>query len=69
MPVDRLLAFSADRPLPLPVNTPVLAVMLAAVIFPLTPRAVSVPTPVILGCEAVVSVPVNRLAPTVPELA
>ena len=47
----------ALSPLPLPVNTPVLAVIFAAVIVPFTPRAVSVPTDVMLGCAAVVTVP------------
>ena len=37
------------KPLPLPVNTPVLAVILAAVIVPLTPNDVNVPTEVMLG--------------------
>ena len=47
----------ADRPLPLPVNTPVLAVILTPVIVPLTPSPVSVPTEVMLPCAAVVTVP------------
>ena len=47
----------ALRPLPLPAKTPVLAVILAAVIVPLTPNDVSVPTEVMLGCAAVVTVP------------
>ena len=38
-------------------NTPVLAVMLTAVTVPLTPRPVNVPTDVIFGCAAVVTVP------------
>ena len=42
---------------PLPVNTPVLAVILTAVNMPLTPRAVNVPVDVMFGCAAVVSVP------------
>ena len=37
------------KPEPLPVNTPVFAVMLTAVTVPLTPRPVKVPTEVILG--------------------
>ena len=45
------------NPLPLPVNTPVFAVMFAAVIVPLTPNDVSVPTLVIFGCALVVTVP------------
>ena len=47
----------ALKPLPLPVNTPVFAVILAAVILPFTLRPVSVPTEVMLGCAAVVTVP------------
>ena len=39
----------ALNPDPLPVNTPVLAVILAAVMLPLTPNDVSVPTLVIFG--------------------
>ena len=48
---------SCDRPLPLPVNTPVFDVMFAAVTVPLTPKLVNVPTDVMLGCAAVVTVP------------
>ena len=44
-----LLALSAVNALPLPVNTPVLAVILTPVIVPLTPRPVSVPTDVMFG--------------------
>jgi hypothetical protein len=47
----------ALRPLPLPVNTPVLAVNAEAVTVPLTPNDVNVPTDVMLGCAAVVTVP------------
>jgi hypothetical protein len=47
----------ALNPLPLPVNTPVLAVNAEAVTVPLTPNDVNVPTDVILGCAAVVTVP------------
>ena len=39
----------ALSPLPLPVKTPVLAVMFAAVMLPLTPKLVNVPTDVMLG--------------------
>ena len=48
---------NALKPLPLPVNTPVLAVMLTPVIVPFTPSDVNVPTDVMLGCAAVVTVP------------
>jgi hypothetical protein len=51
------------NPFPLPVNTPVLAVMFAAVTVPLTPNPVSVPTDVILPCAAVVTVPAVVAAP------
>ena len=47
----------ALSPLPLPVNIPVLAVNATAVTVPFTPSDVSVPTEVILGCAAVVTVP------------
>ena len=74
MPVSILLALKLVNPLPLPVNTPVLAVILAAVMFPLTPNPVSVPTLVTLGCAAVVSVPATVVntpaaAPILPTLA
>ena len=36
---------------------------------PLTANEVNVPTEVMLGCAAVVNVPVSSDAPTVPELA
>ena len=53
------LAPTIERsPLPLPVNTPVFAVNATAVTVPFTPNDVSVPTLVIFGCAAVVSVPV-----------
>ena len=55
----------ALRPLPLPVKTPVLAVNATAVTVPLTPNDVSVPTLVILGCAAVVTVPAVVAAPAV----
>ena len=58
-----LLAFISDNALPLPVNTPVFAVILAAVIVPLTPRLVSVPTLVIFGCALVVTVAAVVAAP------
>jgi hypothetical protein len=45
------------NPLPLPVNTPVFAVMFAAVIVPFTPSDVNVPTLVMFGCALVVTVP------------
>ena len=47
----------ALSPLPLPVKIPVLAVMFAAVIVPLTPKLVNVPVLVIFGCALVVTVP------------
>ena len=47
------------NPLPLPVKTPVLAVNATAVTVPFTPKVDNVPTPVILGCALVVSVPVK----------
>ncbi len=47
----------ALRPLPLPVNIPVLAVNATAVTVPLTPSDVRVPTLVIFGWAAVVTVP------------
>ena len=47
----------ALRPLPLPVKTPVLAVNATAVTVPLTPSEVNVPTLVMFGCAAVVTVP------------
>ena len=47
----------ALRPLPLPVNIPVFAVNATAVTVPLTPKLVNVPTLVMLGCAAVVTVP------------
>ena len=56
-------------PAAFPVKIPVFAVMLAAVMVPLTPNDVIVPTDVIFGCADVVSVPVNKLAPILPELA
>ena len=59
----------ALNPLPLPVNTPVLAVMLAAVIVPLTPNDVSVPTLVILGCADVVTVPAVVALVAAPDRA
>ena len=52
-----LLPTIALSPLPLPVNTPVLAVNAGAVTVPLTPKLVNVPTLVMLGCAAVVTVP------------
>ena len=45
------------NPAPLPVNTPVLAVNATAVTVPFTPNDVNVPTLVIFGCAAVVTVP------------
>ena len=48
-----------DRPLPLPVNTPVFAVKLGAVTVPLTLKLERVPTEVMFGCAAVVNVPVK----------
>ena len=51
------------NPLPLPVNTPVFAVMFAAVIVPLTPSEVNVPTEVMFGCALVVTVPAVVAAP------
>ena len=51
-----------DKPIPLPVNTPVFAVMFTAVMFPFTANIVIVPTLVILGCDDVVNTPVNKLA-------
>jgi hypothetical protein len=63
VPVVILLPFSADIPLPLPVNTPVLAVIFAPVIVPLTPKPVNVPTDVMFGCAAVVTVPAVVAAP------
>ena len=39
------------------------------VMFPDTVRLVNVPTLVMFGCEFVVSVPVNKLAPIVPLFA
>ena len=45
----------ALKPEPLPVNTPVLAVKLAAVTVPFTPSEVSVPTLVMFGWEDVVN--------------
>ena len=39
------------------------------VILPVTAALLNVPTLVILGCADVVNVPVNKLAPIVPELA
>ena len=50
---------NADNPDPLPVNIPVFAVTAEAVIVPLTPNVVSVPTEVMFGCAAVVTVPAN----------
>jgi len=47
----------ADNPDPLPVNTPVLAVNATPVVVPLTPKLVKVPTEVMFGCAAVVTVP------------
>ena len=46
-------------PLPLPVNTPVFDVIFAAVIVPLTPNDVNVPTEVMFGCAAVVKTEVE----------
>ena len=40
---------NADKPEPLPVNTPVFAVILTAVTVPLTPSPVRVPTEVMFG--------------------
>jgi hypothetical protein len=57
VPVETLLAFSAVSAEPLPVKIPVLAVKAEAVTVPLTPRLVSVPTEVMFGCAAVVTVP------------
>ena len=69
---------NALNPLPLPVNTPVFAVTATAVTVPLTPSDVNVPTDVMLGCAAVVTVPavvaaplnapVNVVADTLPAL-
>ena len=59
----------ALSPLPLPVNTPVFAVMFAAVMLPLTPSDVSVPTEVILGCAAVVTVPAVVALVAAPDRA
>ena len=56
-------------PLPLPVNTPVLAVNATAVIVPLTPNVVSVPNEVILGCAAVVTVPAVVALVAAPDKA
>ena len=53
MPVEILLAFSAVKPLPLPANIPVFAVMLAAVMLPLTPNDPNVPTVVKLEVTTV----------------
>ena len=51
------------NPAPLPVNIPVLAVNATAVTVPLTPKLVSVPTLVMFGCAAVVTVPAVVAAP------
>ena len=47
----------AVNPEPLPVNTPVFAVILTAVTVPFTPKPVNVPVEVMFGCAAVVNVP------------
>jgi hypothetical protein len=44
VPLETLLAFNAVKALPLPVNTPVLAVIFTAVTVPFTPNPVNVPT-------------------------
>ena len=61
VPVETLIASSTVKPLPLPVNTPVLAVNATAVTVLLTPNVVNVPTAVIFGCALVLNVPVKKL--------
>ena len=46
-----------------------MAYTLPAVAFPVTAKLVRVPKDVTFGCAAVVSVPVNKLAPIVPLFA
>ena len=65
VPVDMLLAFNAVKLLPLPENTPVFAVIFAAVILPLTPKLVNVPVLVMFGCAFVVTVPAVVVLPDV----
>ena len=52
-----------DNPDPLPVNTPVLAVIFAATILPFTFNPISVPVLVILGCALAVTVTVVTEVP------
>ena len=66
VPLETLLAFNAVSAEPLPVKIPVFAVILAAVTLPLTASPVKVPTDVIFGCAAVVTVSAVVAAETVP---
>ena len=54
-----------------PLEPPVIVTLPTApkLLVPDTVKLVNVPTDVIFGCAAVVNVPVNKLAPIVPELA
>jgi len=69
VPLETLLAFNADRPLPLPVKVPVFATTLTAVIVPstntapLTAKPPKVPTLVMFGCAADVTVVAVVAAP------
>ena len=70
VPVEMLLAFNAVSAEPLPltlVNTPDVALMFPAATFPVTFKLVSVPTDVILGCAAVVTV--SAVVALVTEIA
>ena len=60
---------NALKPEPLPVKTPVFAVTATAVIVPFTPRDVNVPTEVMFGCAAVVTVPAVVAEVAAPDRA
>ena len=56
-----------DKPPASPVNTPVFAVIAEAVIVPLTPKPVNVPTDVMFACAAPDTEPATEARATVPE--
>ena len=56
----------ADKPEPSPLNMPVFAVIAEAVIVPLTPKPVNVPTDVMFACAAPDTVPATEARGTVP---
>ena len=64
----KFAAFKLLKLCPLPENTPVFAINVGAITFPLTPKLINVPTLVMLGCALLLTVCATLETPPFPPV-